>query len=273
MMPLESDNCEACVEQAVLAMTRGFRDPISLASLAKQVGLSPFHFHRLFLARMGESPMAYLRRIRVQHADHLLAAFPDASLAAIGLESGFTSAAVFSRAYRHALGKPPSKTRAEVELRAKQRPKQSERTRPQLIRLSTTRYRVKRLALDEDCISGMLRETSTRECALLGIFVDAPFHVSRSQCRYFVTLENTTCAHGTADGLEIEGGFYARLTVAGGIDEMGSQVIAHYEQVLVPAGYAIASTLFFEKFPVGAVTAEGPREVFLKVRPAHQPVI
>lgn len=272
-MSLTLSNCDERVEAAILVITQEFRDAISLTSLAKAVGMSPFHFHCLFLTNIGESPMAYLRRVRVQHADHLLAAFPDASIVAIGLESGFTSAAVFSRAYRHAFGQTPSQARAEIGKRRKSQSVLADAERPQLMHLSSRRYKVRRLALDEGCVSGMLKDVIKRECALLGIFVDAPFHVSRAQCRYFVALEDDVCDSAAVDGLEMSGGFYARLLVTGGIDEMGAQVIAYYDQVLVPAGYAIASTLFFEKFPVGSQDAGAQREVFLKVRPAHQPVI
>ena len=43
------------IEQTILVMATRFRDPLTLAELAAGVGLSPFHFHRIFKAQTREN--------------------------------------------------------------------------------------------------------------------------------------------------------------------------------------------------------------------------
>lgn len=264
---------DARLEQAILVITRGFREPLTLAGLAESVGLSPHHFHRLFLEQLGESPMAYVRRVRVKHAEHLLAAFPDASLMAIALDSGFSSAATFSRAYHHALGQTPSATRAEIIAQAKNANSPQAGDRPELVRFETRHFKVQRVDLEEERIHALLQAQDDAAGPLLGIFVDAPFHIERAKCRYFIAREDAPCPPSDPAALELQGGFYARVLVEGGIAAMGAAVIAHYHAVLVPCGYAIASTVFFERLLPGMGYPGGPREVFIQVRPAGEPVI
>lgn len=270
------------IEHAVLEITRRFQSPFSLEQLAEAVQLSPFHFHRRFLRVMGETPMGYLRRIRLSHADHLLAAMPDASLLAIALESGFSSPACFSRAYRQAFGLTPSEARAKLLPTQARAPRHMLTLRPTLVHIPTRHYKVQRLPLDEATLGSKMMAlsatASTPALALLGIFADAPFHVPRPQCRYFVALENQTCTAETPDSLTLPGGYYARLVVCGDLDGMGRAVFDFHDQVLVPAGYSVASTLFFERFslpdPVQHFDyALSEREVFIKVRAQGKPVI
>jgi AraC family transcriptional regulator len=62
---------------AVLAHIEGHLfAPLSVVILANVAGLSPFHFSRLFTARIGESVMAYVRRRRMLRAAARLARNP-----------------------------------------------------------------------------------------------------------------------------------------------------------------------------------------------------
>ena len=57
-------------------------------------------------AAIGESPMRYLARWRMQIAANLLTQ-SDAKVAAIGAQVGYDSEAAFSRAFRRATGRAP----------------------------------------------------------------------------------------------------------------------------------------------------------------------
>jgi transcriptional regulator GlxA family with amidase domain len=59
--------------------------PLDLATLADVAHFSPFHFHRLFSAWMGETFGDYLRRRRVELAAMRLAAQPRARILNISL--------------------------------------------------------------------------------------------------------------------------------------------------------------------------------------------
>lgn len=103
----------------VLAYIDGHLDaPLDLAKLAEVAHFSPFHFHRLFAAWMGETLGEYLRRRRVEVAAMRLAAQPRVPILSVALDVGFGSAEAFSRAFRNRFGSSPSAWRAaQVQLR------------------------------------------------------------------------------------------------------------------------------------------------------------
>ncbi len=87
------------VETAYDIIKKEFRTNLDLNKLAARVGLSPFHFHRLFKEDLGEAPGKCLRRTRLEHAAHLLFAIPDMSISQVALDSGHSSLTSFSRAF------------------------------------------------------------------------------------------------------------------------------------------------------------------------------
>ena len=62
----------AVVASAVAYLTENARDQPSLDEVAAEVGLSPYHFQRLFTRWAGISPKAFLAAVTLEHARHLL---------------------------------------------------------------------------------------------------------------------------------------------------------------------------------------------------------
>jgi AraC family transcriptional regulator of arabinose operon len=60
------------VQQAIALMRDGPHQKLSVASLARAVGLSTSRFQHLFKADTGASPAQYLQRCRMEHARMLL---------------------------------------------------------------------------------------------------------------------------------------------------------------------------------------------------------
>ncbi|MHA1523627.1 MAG: methylated-DNA--[protein]-cysteine S-methyltransferase [Alphaproteobacteria bacterium] len=60
------------VTRAVDYLSRNARTQPQLEEVAKHVGLSPFHFQRLFTRWAGISPKAFLQALTLEHARHLL---------------------------------------------------------------------------------------------------------------------------------------------------------------------------------------------------------
>lgn len=79
---------------------RHYKEKILLEDLAVKVRLSPFYFQRLFKQEMKESPSAYLNRLRLERAGHLLKVGTDLSMAQVAEDCGFSSAAVFNREFK-----------------------------------------------------------------------------------------------------------------------------------------------------------------------------
>lgn len=82
-------------------------EPLTLAELAEAAGLSPFHFARMFAARVGEAPMAHVRRHRLLAAADRLAVAPHTALAELALDVGFESQPAFTRAFKRMFGVTP----------------------------------------------------------------------------------------------------------------------------------------------------------------------
>lgn len=99
------------IEEALSYLRRHFREPVDLRSLASRVGLSPFHFSRMFAAQTGEPPMRHLRRLRVEEADRL-ARSSSLPLGAIAERLGFRDDEGLRRAFRAVTGRLPSGARA-----------------------------------------------------------------------------------------------------------------------------------------------------------------
>lgn len=77
---------------------------LPLTELAEVAHFSPFHFHRLFTAWMGETIGAYLRRRRLEVAALRLLTQPDTQVLQIALAVGFGSGEAFARAFKERFG-------------------------------------------------------------------------------------------------------------------------------------------------------------------------
>lgn len=84
----------------------------SLADLAAEDGRSPFHLQRIFKAEVGESPLQYRRRVRLQRAAALLLVTHQ-SVLDVALDAGFDSPEGFSRAFKAMFGITPRKFRKQ----------------------------------------------------------------------------------------------------------------------------------------------------------------
>lgn len=88
--------------------------PLSLEALARVAGFSPFHFHRLFKSLVGETLYDYVWRTRLERAANLLLVTePASAIIEISLRCGFSSPAVFSRAFRERFHLSPSEYRKQ----------------------------------------------------------------------------------------------------------------------------------------------------------------
>jgi AraC family transcriptional regulator len=95
-------------------------EPLELVALAEVAHFSPYHFHRLFDAWMGETLGAYLRRRRLEAGAGMLQAQPNAPVLEVALSVGFGSGEAFARAFKEHFGMTPSQWRASSSERLEQ---------------------------------------------------------------------------------------------------------------------------------------------------------
>ena len=91
--------------------------PLELAQLADVANFSRFHFHRIFVAWMGETLGDYARRRRLEKAAFLLASGTAASVLDTALSTGFGSGEAFARAFKQKFGCTPSEWRNSTPAR------------------------------------------------------------------------------------------------------------------------------------------------------------
>ena len=81
-------------------------ETIDLQTLARQAGLSPYHYLRIFSASLGVTPHQYLVRRRLCRAAQLLAD-EDRPVTQVWLETGFGDLSNFVRSFHRAAGVSP----------------------------------------------------------------------------------------------------------------------------------------------------------------------
>jgi len=106
MMTRPTDNADPAVTLALGFAREHLAEPIYLAHLAHAAGMSRFHFARRFRRAIGMSPMAWLRRARVEAARSLLLT-TTLPLRAIAPRVGFADEFQLSRVYRDITGTTP----------------------------------------------------------------------------------------------------------------------------------------------------------------------
>jgi AraC-like DNA-binding protein len=86
----------------------------TIEALAREVGISPYHFIRQFEALFGLTPHQYRIQLRLDRAKQLLAA-NEHSVTAVCMEVGFSSLGSFSTLFSRRFGETPSEYRRRVK--------------------------------------------------------------------------------------------------------------------------------------------------------------
>jgi len=86
------------------------QEPWRVASLARHVALSRSIFAEKFAELVGEPPLRYLKRLRLNAAVLRLRSTND-KLGAIAIDTGYESAAALTKAFKKSLGKTPGEYR------------------------------------------------------------------------------------------------------------------------------------------------------------------
>ena len=90
-------------------------EPLSLAGLARELHVSPFHLTRVFRERTGRTLTEYLHDLRLRAAVDRLG---EESLSRIAADLGYCSPSHFTDRFRAAFGVPPSQLRNLMEAEA-----------------------------------------------------------------------------------------------------------------------------------------------------------
>lgn len=86
---------------------------LSVRRVAREVGMSSYHFIRLFKAVFGETPKQCQLRARLEKAKNLLM-LTDFSVTDVCMEAGFSSLGTFTYVFTSRVGVPPTIYRQQV---------------------------------------------------------------------------------------------------------------------------------------------------------------
>ncbi|WP_160669750.1 AraC family transcriptional regulator [Clostridium sp. C8-1-8] len=106
------------IEDSINYIENNLHSVISLKDLSENTYVSPYHFHRIFKALVGDTLMDYVRKRRISDAA-LRIASTNKSLADIAYEYNSSSQDVFSRAFSRVYGMTPGtfrKLKPEIQL-------------------------------------------------------------------------------------------------------------------------------------------------------------
>jgi AraC family transcriptional regulator len=87
------------INRVLLHLQSNPGSPLSVEELARIACFSPFHFHRLFVAYVGEPISAHVRRLRLERAAVRLRT-SNAPVTEVALDAGYESSAAFNKAFR-----------------------------------------------------------------------------------------------------------------------------------------------------------------------------
>lgn len=107
----KSSEYRRLLEKAVGFIEEHISEPVSLEQVAQAASLSPFHFHRIFSAVMGETLNSYVNRVRLERAANYLIKNPAMTVTEAATACGFTSSASFARSFKQYFSIPASQYR------------------------------------------------------------------------------------------------------------------------------------------------------------------
>jgi AraC family transcriptional regulator len=223
-----------CILRVLVYIEDHLDGSLLLEKMAEIAHISPFYFHRLFRAYMGETLADYVQRIRLQRAEEKLR-YSDSSITEIAMDVGYESPAAFTKVFNQIMGQSPRHYRKMMQPRVQAILKRTQPTdrekalyKPEYLqRKEETVLFVRRTgdyqqtpweafeALDTFLKKENISEEKIKTSYSMGL--DNPQIVPRSQCRFdaMVALRVSLPPKGEVGQRVLKGGRFAVFTVRG----------------------------------------------------------
>ena len=267
---------------------------ISLAKMAEIANFSPFHFQKLFTQFIGESPKQYVLRLRLEKIAHKLKLYPELSAFELSLESGFSSASTFGRAFKNYYGITPDEFRKlsfdeiskictsknnkckgpdlfspdfwSVNLNENELTVVASTAKVEVIKLRSLKVAFIDSHLgSNDAILNTFkqlysivnpRDLLNNDSRFIGIFLDLPFFTELSKCRFraCVTLPAGIVIPKEISTCDIPEGKYATFSIKGNLNDTVKNLIVFRHHWLDHSGYQIAEITGYEEYSVNPAT-------------------
>jgi len=86
----------------------------TLDELAQVANFSKYHFHRIFIGVINETPFQFITRLRLQRAATFMVMNASLSVSDVANQCGFSDISIFSRNFKSHFGSSPTKWRQEI---------------------------------------------------------------------------------------------------------------------------------------------------------------
>jgi AraC family transcriptional regulator len=218
------------VQRVVDYLAEHLDKELDLEALARVACFSPYHFHRIYRALLGETVSDTVRRLRLHRAAIDLLD-RELSIERTASRAGYASQAAFTRAFRAEYGRPPASYRGARRVTQFDQERNSTMYRVELINIPKLRVaaiehrgdyqltsRVFERLMTVAATTGLL----TPDTRSIGVFYDDPASVAEAELWADVCItvpDNWAPSDELTEG-HIEGGRYARIAHTGPYTEL-----------------------------------------------------
>lgn len=274
------------IQRVLQHLQKHMDESLSLDGLARVACFSPFHFHRLFTAFVGETPGQHQRRLRIERAASRLRHSPD-PVTVIALEAGYETPSAFTRAFRQHFGRSPvgfrrMKKTGPPAAAPKAGPLPQEKAMEHRIEECPERkvVFVRRMgrydkaageAWSAVCGFAFPRGLVGRQAEFIGVSYDDPDITAEDKLRYdaCITVEREVKPEGEVGVQTLAGGPYAVFTLKGPYDGLKALYRGIFGQWLPASGRRLRDAPCFEKYlnhPGQTPPKDLLTEVFIPIR-------
>jgi AraC family transcriptional regulator len=213
------------VQRVVDYVAEHLDETLDLDTLARVACFSPFHFHRIYHALLGETVNDTVRRLRLHRAAIDLLD-RELSIERTACRAGYASQAAFTRAFQAEYGRPPARYRGARQVAQLNQERNPAMYQVQIVTLPALRvaaihsrgsYQFVPRAFERLMAVAATTGLLTANTRSIVIFYDDPSSVSEAELRAAVciTVPDRWSPSGELTELYIEGGRYARVVHTG----------------------------------------------------------
>lgn len=252
------------INRVLIHIQENIDKPLSLETLADVACFSPFHFHRLFAAYIGETLNDYIRRTRLEWAAMRFCQ-TERPITDIALATGYETPAAFTKAFSQHFGKNPTEFKKSKNLSLNSKllalntqNKEVKAMQPEIRNMpeqnvlfvrKTGRYD-KAASEAWAILMGFAysRRLMKKETKSIGISHDCPDITPEDKIRYdaCITINKDIKPEGEVGIQTISGGKYAMFLHKGSYDKLGEIYNAIFSKWLPASGERLRDIPCFE---------------------------
>jgi AraC family transcriptional regulator len=273
-----SEDYKRRVDTVVKYIREHLDSQIDIKTLADLSAFSPFHFHRIAKAYLGESIGAYIIRVRIETGARLLRG-SDMPIAAIAYKVGYETPSSFTRAFVKHFGISPIKFRTTKKYYTMTRSSQKQEVKltQEIVELDakTVLYVRGKGAYDpnffESAYTQMWGEVikqgiSQTDIEHIALYLNDPQVTEEENIRYDICLGISTPAvpNGNVEMKEIEGGKFLKFTYTGEYHKLPAAYDKIYGELLAESGLETRANFSLEIY-VNSPCQVAPTELITEI--------